>query len=92
MQIIGKNVIFARKYGGNMENNVIRDKAEYLLALVRHFAERNGLNVSQAYRYIKRYGGISLIDEHYNIMHTLSFTEALESLTIYMKRRGGGIG
>lgn len=75
-----------------MAESKLRDKAEYLLVLVRHFAEDNSLTVSQAYKYIKRYGGVKLVDEHYGIMHTLSFAEALESLTAYMKRQGGAIG
>lgn len=74
------------------KKNILRNKAEYLLALVSHFAERNGLNVPQAYRYIKRYGGVRLVDEHYDIMHTLSFADALESMTVYMKRQGGTVG
>lgn len=76
----------------DVKKNVLRDKAEYLLALVSHFAERNGLSVPQAYRYIKRYGGVRLVDEHYDIMHTLSFADALESMTVYMKRQGGMVG
>lgn len=75
-----------------MKNCILRDKAEYLMALVSHFAERNGLNIPQAYRYIKRYGGLCMIDEHYDIMHTLSFTDALDSMTVYMKRQGGAVG
>lgn len=74
-----------------IEHSIIRDKAEYLLCLVSHFAERNGLNVMQAYRYIKRFGGVKLVDEHYNIMHTLSFDDAMDSLTNYLKRQGGAI-
>ena len=75
-----------------MKNSIIRDKAEYLLAIVSHFAEKNRLSVPQAYRYIKRYGGVSMIDEHYEIMHTLSFADALDSMTLYMKRQGGAVG
>lgn len=74
-----------------VEHSIIRDKAEYLLSLISHFAKRNGLNKMQAYRYIKRFGGIKLVDEHYNIMHTLSFDEALDSLTHYLNRQGGAI-
>lgn len=73
------------------ERNITRDKAEYLLSLISHFAERNGLNVQQAYRYVKRFGGVKLVDEHYNVMHTLSFNDALDSLTHYLQRQGGAI-
>lgn len=75
-----------------MNSDILRDKAEYLMSLISHFAERNGLSIPQAYRYVKRYGGICLVDEHYDIMHTLSFTDALESMTMYMKRQGGAVG
>lgn len=74
-----------------VEYSLVRDKAEYLLSLISHFAERNGLNVMQAYRYVKRFGGVELVNEHYNIMHTLSFDDALDSLTNYLHRRGGAI-
>lgn len=74
-----------------VEHNIVRDKAEYLLSLISHFAERNGLTVMQAYRYVKRFGGVELVDKHYNIMHTLSFDDALSSLTNYLHRRGGAI-
>lgn len=72
-------------------SNKLRDKAEYLLSVISHFAERKGLNEMQAYRYAKRYGGIRLIDEHYDIMHTLSFDDAIDSMTSYMQRQGGAI-
>lgn len=75
-----------------MNSDILRDKAEYLMSLISHFAERNGLSVPQAYRYVKRYGGICLVDEHYDIMHTLRFIDALESMTMYMKRQGGAVG
>lgn len=75
----------------NIEQNILRDKAEYLLSIISHFAERNNLNVMQAYRYAKRFGGINLVDKHYTIMHTLGFDDALDSFTSYMKRQGGAI-
>lgn len=74
-----------------MDQSTLRNKAEYLLSIVSHFAENKGLTEQQAYRYIKRYGGVYLIDSQYDIMHTLSFADALESMTIYMKRQGGSI-
>lgn len=64
---------------------MIKDKAEYLMALISNFAKNHGLNV----RYVKRYGGIELVDEHYEIMHTLSFAEALDMLVNYLKLQGG---
>ena len=45
----------------------------------------------QAYRYITHYKGIDMIDEHYNIMHTLDFDEMVNSLAIYCNRQGGAL-
>lgn len=44
-----------------MNSDILRDKAEYLMSLISHFAERNGLSIPQVYRYVKRYGGICLL-------------------------------
>lgn len=74
-----------------MNHTELRNKAEYLLSLVSQFADSKGLSEQQAYRYINHYGGIELIDRHYGIMHTLSFADALDALTSYIKRQGGGI-
>lgn len=59
-----------------MERSIIRDKAEYLMSLISHFAKWHNLNVLQSYRYVKRYGGVDMVDKHYDIMHTLSFSDA----------------
>lgn len=32
---------------------MIKDKAEYLMALISNFAKNHGLNVFQSYRYVK---------------------------------------
>ena len=32
-----------------------------------------------------------MIDEHYNIMHTLDFDEMVNSLAIYCNRQGGAL-
>lgn len=42
-------------------------------------------------RNCKRSGSITLVEEHYEIMHTLSFKEALDSIIIYMKHKGGNL-
>ena len=69
----------------------IRDIIEYIIALVNEFAKRFGLTDVQAFRYINYYHGIDMIDEHYNIMHTLDFNECVDSLAAYCKRQGGAL-
>lgn len=68
-----------------------RDIIEYMVALINEFANKFGLSDAQAYRYISSFNGIELIEEHYEIMHTLDFKEAVNSLAIYCNRHGGDL-
>ena len=69
----------------------VKDKVEYIIALINEFAKRFKLTDVQAYRYIAHYKGIDMIDEHYNIMHTLDIDEMVNSLAIYCNRQGGAL-
>ena len=66
----------------------VKDKVEYIVALVNEFAKHFGLTDVQAFRYITHYNGIDLIDRHYDIMHTLGFKETVNSLAAYCNRQG----
>lgn len=68
-----------------------KNKVEYFVAIINEFAKRNSLSDSQAYRYLKRYKGIDLIDRFYNIMHTQSFRDVLNDLTAFCNKQGGAI-
>lgn len=65
------------------------DKIEYIVMIIAEFAKRYQLTTKQAYRYIARYKGIELCEEHYGIMHTLSMDDNLHSLAVYCRRNGG---
>ncbi|ROT11262.1 DUF3791 domain-containing protein [Muribaculum intestinale] len=67
----------------------IRDRFEYIIALVNEFAKRFGLSDKQAYNYIKFHRGVDFIEENYGIIHTLDFNEAIESVAAYCRRSGG---
>ncbi len=69
----------------------IRDKIEYIIALVDEFAKKFSLTAKQAYHYLQFYKGIELIIKHYGILHTLSFEDALENLEIYCRKNGGSL-
>lgn len=68
-----------------------KDKVEYIIALVNEFAKHFKLTEVQAYRYIAHYNGVDMIDEHYNIMHTLDFKDMVKSLAMYCNRQGGAL-
>lgn len=67
----------------------IRDRFEYIIALVNEFAKRFGLSDKQAYNYIKFHKGVDFIEKNYGITHTLDFNEAIESVAAYCRRSGG---
>ncbi len=67
----------------------LRDKVEYLVLLIAEFAVRCKVTEAQSYRYLNQYGALALCDKHYDIMHTLSVEENVETLQSYCRRKGG---
>ena len=57
--------------------------------LLKLFARRYGLSGQQAYSYISQHNGVEYVEQHYNILHTLSFTDMVDSLTAFCRRNGG---
>ena len=74
----------------SMAKTVI-DKIEYLVLLVAEFAHLHKVSEAQSYRYLQQYGALALCEKHYNIMHTLSVEDNLQTLQEYCKRKGGNL-
>lgn len=72
-------------------STLMKDKIEYLVLLVAAFAFRCKMTETQAYRYLSEYGALLLCEKHYNIMHTLSVEENIETLQSYCRRKGGSL-
>ena len=70
---------------------LMTDKIEYLVLLVAEFAARNKVSEQAAYRYLNQYGALALCDKHYNVMHTLSVDENIQTLQKSCQRRGGSL-
>ena len=66
-----------------------KDIIEYLVMFVRLFAKRFSLTDSEAFMYMKRFGGINLVIEHYDIMHTLSMNDTIDDMSTFCRRFGG---
>ena len=64
---------------------------EYLVLLTRAFARRFSLSEADAYRYLRRYGAIELAHEYYDVMHTQSFDDMVQSLATFCHRKGGDL-
>lgn len=69
----------------------IKDRLNYLIALISEFAAAHQLSLQQAYLYLQQFKGLDFAEEFYDVEHTLSFDEAVEDITIYCKRMGGYI-
>ncbi|MCI5504891.1 MAG: DUF3791 domain-containing protein [Prevotella sp.] len=69
----------------------VMDRIEYLVLLVAEFAAHNRVSEAKAYRYLNQYGALALCDKHYNVMHTLSVEENIQTLREYCQRRGGNL-
>lgn len=72
-----------------MEEN--KYKLPYMICVIRNFAERAGLTMKQAFNYLKRYEGISFLDECYPAEHTLSIENAVDDLLTICQRNGGAL-
>lgn len=74
---------------GKNRKNMFKDKVNFLVALIAEFATHYNLSDSQAVRYMSRYGALELCDKHYDVMHTLSWLDNIESIATYCRRKGG---
>lgn len=73
-----------------MEFNV-KDKVEYIIAVISEFATAHSLTTTQAYRYLDRFKGIDFVDKFYGVEHTFSFEDVVDDLTAYCHRQGGAL-
>ena len=69
----------------------IKDIAEFTVIMIEMFARRYQLSLQEAESYLSRHGALDLAQKHYGIMHTLRFSDNVESLASYCKSKGGSI-
>ena len=87
----GKNVNLRLKMNISClsKYDMIADKIEYIIMLIKLFARHFGLSYMQAFRYVSLHDGIEYAERHYNILHTLSFEEQVEGLAAFCHKKGG---
>lgn len=69
----------------------IKDISEYIVTFIAAFANRYSMSEAQAYKYLNKYDAIKVLHNYYDVMHTQSFTDMVDSLTMYCYRKGGEI-
>lgn len=70
---------------------MVSAKIEYIIMLIKLFARHFGLSFHQAYRYVSIHQGIEYAEQHYNVLHTLSFEDQVEGLATYCHKKGGAL-
>ena len=68
-----------------------KNKLEYIVMCVFMFARRQGIGVRPALRYLLDGKGISYLESHYDIEHTLSLEDTLDTLEIICRKNGGAL-
>ncbi|MCF0207333.1 MAG: DUF3791 domain-containing protein [Bacteroidales bacterium] len=67
------------------ETNIMR----YAIAVVSEFADHFRLSQHQAFNYLHRFKGIDYLLQYYDVLHTLSFDDAVQSLAAVCEKNGG---
>ena len=67
----------------------IKDISEYIVLLIAAFAARYQMTDAEAYRYLNQYGAIKVAHDFYDVMHTQSFDDMVQSMASYCQRKGG---
>ena len=65
------------------------NKLNFFIALIVEFATRYHIGQKQAFNYLKRFQGIHFLDTHYVIMHTQSFDDVIDDLSVVCRNNGG---
>jgi hypothetical protein len=84
--------------GGGMEQIVIdgkrldketEDKLIFITFIIPEFAEAYKMTIAEAYQYLKKYGGLDFLYEHWWALHTDNPPYALDDMLEVCKRNGG---
>lgn len=62
---------------------------QYSVALIAEFALHFDISQRQALNYLVRFKGIDHLEEFYNVLHTFSFEDSVDSLAKVCRNNGG---
>lgn len=70
----------------------IKDKVEYIIAVISEFAAAHSLNTAQAYRYLERFKGIDFVIRFYNVEHNILIRRCDRRPYCLLPQKGRGFG
>lgn len=65
------------------------DKISFVTFIITKFARAYKMNSQQAYLYLKKYGGIEFLNEHWWALHTDNPFWAIRSIYMICHKNGG---
>ncbi|MDR1920092.1 MAG: DUF3791 domain-containing protein [Tannerellaceae bacterium] len=65
------------------------DKVSFISFIIPQFAEAYKMNVQDAYRYLKKYGGLDYLHENWWALHTDNIIWAVHDIYDVCKMNGG---
>ena len=69
----------------------VKEISEYIVLLIAAFASHYSMTDAEAYRYLNHYGAIKVVHDYYDVMHTQSFDDMVQSMATYCQRKGGNL-
>jgi len=66
-----------------------RDKISFVAFIIPAFAEAYKMDVQAAYRYLKKYGGLDFLMEHWWALHTDNVLYTLDDIYTICHQNGG---
>ena len=68
-----------------------KNMIDYFVICINEFADRYRLTAKEAFEYLYEFQGLKFLENFYNIQHTLSFDDTVDSLTIVCRDNGGNL-
>ncbi len=68
-----------------------RNQIGFTVGLISEFSNRFSIKQRQAYAYLKRFKGLEHLHNHYGILHTQSFPDAIDALVEVCANNGGAL-
>lgn len=66
-------------------------KADYMVVVVNEFAHERGMTPREAFFSLRDCGGIALLEEEYEIEHTLPLSSTIDALGALLTRHEAGV-
>lgn len=68
-----------------------KNMIDYFVICINEFANRYRLTAKEAFEYLYEFQGLKFLERFYDVQHTLSFDDTVDSLTIVCRNNGGNL-